>query len=436
MTFLRRRAKIDCMAEETRIEKEVLPNGLVVITEAMPHVRSVSVGAWIRSGSRREPPELNGISHFIEHMVFKGTETRSAEQIAREVDRVGGMMDAFTARETVCFNTRVLDEHLRPAFDVLSDMVLHPQFAEEEIAREKSVILEEIKMVQDNPEDLVHEVFSQNFWHNHSLGRPILGTPETVEAFNQKTLFEWFRRWYAPNNMVITAAGNLTHRQVVDLVAAGFADLKPAEDGFADALPVPRPGITLHRKHDLGQVHICLGVRAFPMTDPRRFAASILNNLLGSGMSSRLFQNIREKQGLAYAVFSEMNPYRDIGVLSAYAGTALDTAEQVVRSIIAEFHSLKKELVTDEELGRAKAHLKGALLLSLESSSARMSNLARHHMYFGRFFSPDELIAMLERVTHEEVRQVAQEFFRPGQIAATVLGNLDSFALTPDHLAV
>src|SRR6202047_2496466 len=210
-----------------RGQQEILPNGLVVITEPMEHVHSVSVGIWLRSGSRREPAELNGISHFIEHMVFKGTARRSAEDIAREVDRVGGMLDAFTAKEMVCFNTRVLDEHLPKAFDVLADMVLEPKFADEDIVREKSVVLEEIRMTQDNPEDLVHELFTQNFWRSHPIGKPILGTPETVSSFTRETLDSWFRHWYAPNHLVITAAGHLTHAQLVDLVSERFSKLVP-----------------------------------------------------------------------------------------------------------------------------------------------------------------------------------------------------------------
>src|SRR5271156_1780743 len=274
-----------------KVQKEVLPNGLVVITEPMEHVHSVSVGIWLRSGSRREPPELNGISHFIEHMVFKGTTRRSAEDIAREVDRVGGMLDAFTSKEMVCFNTRVLDEHLPKAFDVVADMVLEPKFAPEEIDREKSVILEEIRMVQDNPEDLAHELFTQNFWPRNALGKPILGTPETVSAFTRETLQKWFRSCYAPNNMVITAAGHLSHAQLVDLVAERFAKLAPSENGDADSVPESVPHVTLLTKQDLEQVHICLGVTALPMADRRRFAVNVLNNVLGGGMSSRLFQN-------------------------------------------------------------------------------------------------------------------------------------------------
>ena len=418
------------------VRKEVLPNGLVVITEPMEHVHSVSVGFWLRFGSRREPAELNGISHFIEHMVFKGTTRRTAEDIAREIDSVGGLLDAFTAKEMICFNTRVLNEHLPKAFDVLADMVLDPKFAEDDIGREKSVILEEIRMTQDNPEDLVHELFTQNFWNLHPLGKPILGTPETVSAFTRETMLSWFRERFAPNNLVITAAGNLTHAELMDLVASRFAKLASAEDGFKDPKPLPAPHITLRTKRELEQVHICIGVQAFPLSDRRRFAVAILNNVLGGGMSSRLFQNIRERQGLAYAIFSEVNAYRDTGLLTVYAGTSLDTAERVVASVLEEFRKLRDEPLDASELRRAKDHLKGATLLSLESTGQRMNSLARYHLYFNRHFTPEELIAMLESVTSEDVQHVAQEFFQSQCLAASVVGNLDGFSLTRDQLAL
>jgi predicted Zn-dependent peptidase len=417
------------------VHKEILPNGLVILTEPMEHVHSVSVGIWLRSGSRRELPEINGISHFIEHMVFKGTQRRTAEDIAREIDRLGGMLDAFTSKEMVCFNTRVLDEHLAKAFDILAGLVLEPKFAADDIAREQSVVLEEIRMTQDNPEDLVHELFTQNFWHPHALGRPILGTPETVSAFTRDTLQSWFTQCYAPNRMVITAAGHLTHAELVDLVSARFSQLPRAEDGYADPKPVPSPHITLRTKSELEQVHVCLGVPALPLTDRRRFIVSVMNNILGGGMSSRLFQNIRERQGLAYSIFSDLNPYRDVGALSVYAGTSLDTAGKVVQSVLGEFRKMRDEPIEAEELRRAKDHLKGATLLALEGSGARMSSLARYHMYFDRHFSPQELIAMLEAVTAEEVQQIAQELFQPGRIAASVVGNLNGFQLTREQLA-
>jgi predicted Zn-dependent peptidase len=417
-------------------QQAVLPNGLVVITEPMEHVHSVSVGIWLRSGSRREPAALNGISHFIEHMVFKGTTRRSAEDIAREVDSVGGMLDAFTSKEMVCFNTRVLDEHLPKAFDVLSDMVLDPKFAEDEIDREKSVILEEIRMTQDNPEDLVHELFTQNFWAPHALGKPILGTPETVSSFSRKSLCAWFDEWYAPNNMVITAAGHLSHAQLVDLVESRFSKRAASGASAIDPKPKHAPHVTLRTKSELEQVHLCLGVPALPMTDQRRFGVAVLNNVLGGGMSSRLFQNIRERQGLAYSIFSELSSYRDTGTLSVYAGTSLETASQLVSSVLDEFRRMRDEPLTSDELRRAKDHLKGATLLALEGSGQRMNSLARYHMYFNRHFTAQDLIALLESVTIDDVRQLAQEFFQPGRMAASVVGNLNGFKLTQEHLAI
>jgi predicted Zn-dependent peptidase len=421
--------------ESRAVQQTVFPNGLVVMTEPMPHVRSVSVGIWIRSGSRREPVDLNGISHFIEHMVFKGTSRRTAEDIAREVDRVGGMLDAFTAKEMVCFNTRVIDEHLPIAFDVLADMLLDPRFPEEEISRERSVILEEIRMVEDDPEDLVHELFAKNFWGRHPLGRPILGTQDSVERFDRVILDGWFRRWYTPNNMIITAAGNLSHEQLLDLVGPRFGERPAAPENHAENPPAPQAEIAARSKAELEQVHLCLGVPAHSMSDPRRYTVAILNNLLGSGMSSRLFQNIREKQGLAYAVFSEASHYHDAGVLSVYAGTSLESLEKLVHSVTVEFRDLKQNLVTDEELRRSKDNLKGGTLLSLESTGARMSDLARQYLYYGRYISPEARIAQMESVTREEILQLAREMFQPSRTAAAIVGDLDGFALTTAHLS-
>ena len=423
------------MASEVRnIRREVLPNGMVVITERMEHVRSVSVGVWIGTGSRQESPELNGVSHFIEHMVFKGTERRSAEEIARSVDRVGGMLDAFTTKEMISFNAKVLDEHVPVALDVISDLVLRPRFDSEDIQKEKSVVLEEIKMEQDNPEYLVFEIFTQNFWREHPLGKPILGTRETVASFERAALLDCFHSWYAPHNMLITAAGHLEHEKMVELVAAHFSALRPAGQLPKITPPHPSAQLTMRSKSELEQVHICVGVPGYPATDERRYALAVLNNILGGGMSSRLFQNIREKQGLAYSVYSDLSPYRDAGLMSVYAGTSLENSEKVLRVITSEFRNMKEKLVTEEELRRAKDHLKGSMMLALESTSARMSNLARQEMYFQRFFTLDELIESVEQVTREQLQEIARDFFRPEQIAVTVLGNLNGFKITREQL--
>jgi predicted Zn-dependent peptidase len=424
------------MAKELdAVKRTVLPNGLIVISESMPHFRSVSVGIWIRRGSRGEPADRNGISHFIEHMVFKGTERRSCEEIARTMDSVGGMLDAFTTKEYVCFNAKVLDENLAVAFDVISDMVLRPLFGDSDIEREKSVVLEEIKMDQDNPETLVNESFLQNFWEGHPLGRPILGTRETVGNFDRAGLFEWFRRCYSPNEIIISAAGNLEHAHLVDLVHAQFGPVAAGADGYHPAPPDPRPALVVRRKRSLAQAHVCMGVPAFPVSDPRRFANALINNILGSGMSSRLFQNIRERQGLAYAVFSETTSYHDTGLLSVYAATGGDKVERLVRSVVEEFRRLKDEPVSEDELHRAKQQLKGSMTLSLESTGSRMGNRTRQEIFFGRFYSLEDTFASIDAVTTGELRQVAGELFAPGRIAMAAVGPLDGFEPDRDLLA-
>jgi predicted Zn-dependent peptidase len=417
------------------IVREQWPNGLVLVAEAMPHARSVSIGMWLRAGSRREPAALNGIAHFIEHMVFKGTQRRSAEQIAQEVDAVGGMLDAFTSKEATCFNSRVLDQHLPVAFDVLSDLVLRPLFAEEDIAREKQVILEEIRMEDDNPEAVAHEVLAQNFWSGHPLGWPIIGTRGTVRGFTRASVRKCFEPWYAPNNLVITAAGHLVPEKLRDMVEAAFGGCRAAQGAAASRPPKSYGKLAVRNKPTLEQAHITIAVPSYPLAHPRRYAASVLNNILGGGMSSRLFQNIRERQGFAYAVFSDLTPYSDAGMLTVYAGTSRRTVEKVLRLVAEEFRRLKAEPVSEAELKRAKEHLKGSLVLSLESSGSRMSSLARQEMYLQRFYTIEELQAALEAVTREEVQEIAHEFFKPEQIAVTVVGPMGGFRLRRDLVA-
>jgi len=423
------------VAEQRDIQRHVLSNGLVVVTETMNHVRSVSIGVWVRNGARREATEQNGLAHFMEHMVFKGTERRSAEAIAREMDSVGGMLDAFTSKEQICFNAKVLDQNLPIAFDVIADLVLRPRFDSGDVAKERQVVLEEIKMDLDNPEYMLHEIFTRGFWPEHPLGRPILGTPDTVKQFSREALQTRFREWFAPDHLVVTAAGNVPHQDVLDLVQREFGNL-PANGALEDHTPPKTDApLAVERKKELEQVHLCIGVPSLPIAHERRFGIAVLNNMLGGGMSSRLFQNIREKRGLAYAVFSEITPYSDAGMLTVYAGTAKETVGQVLDLTIAEFRSMKESPVSDEELRRAKNHLKGSLMLSLESTSSRMSNLARQEIYFGKFYSLDEILASIEAVTREDVQTLAREFFRPEQISATVLGPVNGFSLDRSRLA-
>jgi len=417
------------------VATSTLPNGIQIISVRMDHVRSVSLGIWIGTGSRMETAEENGISHFIEHMVFKGTKNRSAEDIARSVDSIGGGLDAFTAKEMVSYNTKVLDEHLPLAFDVLSDLVLKPLFREDDIAKEKGVILEELKMEVDNPEYLLHEIFTSNFWKDHPLGKPILGTKDTVQRFHHEMLHQYYRRIYSPSNILITAAGHLEHERLVQLAARSFESLPVNGSLAADRAPVPHSRLVFRNKTSLEQTHLYMGVPSYPLPHEARFACYVLNTVLGGGMSSRLFQNIRERQGLAYAVYSELSMYRDTGCLAIYAGTSVESARQVVDSIIKEFRILKEEPVPEEELRRAKDHLKGSFMLGLESTSSRMVNLARQEMYFKRFFSLDEMIDSIESVSAGDVQRIAREFFNPKNITLAMLGNLGDFKIRREELA-
>ena len=370
------------MNTERNIRRTVLPSGLIVLTERMEHVRSVAMGVWMRAGSRHEVPELNGISHFVEHMVFKGTKSRSAQRIAREVDAIGGNLDAFTGKETICFNIKVLDEHVPTALDVLSDLVLNPVFAAEEIARERGVILEEIKMDEDSPDTLVHEIFTQNFWKGHPLGKPILGTRETVRSFEQNTLVGFFEQRFQAGNMVFSAAGNIEHDSFVEQVARSFSSLAPGSALSDSAAPTVTPRIHLRNKKSLEQVQLC----------------------------------------------------RDTGSLCVYAGTSSDRALQVIDLVMEEFRRLKTEPLQPGELRRAQDQLKGNLLLSLESSMSRMSNLARQQMYFERFFGLDEIIERVEAVTEEDVMGMASSLFQPERVAVTLLGRLDGLHLNRSQL--
>lgn len=422
------------MSQPRDIERTILPNGLTLITERMEQVRSVAMGVWINTGSRYESPEVNGISHFIEHMVFKGTHTRSARQIACEVDAIGGNLDAFTGKESICFNVKVLDEHAPKASEILADLVLHPVFAPEEITRERGVVLEEIKMDEDNPDYLVHELFVQKFWGNHPLGRPILGTNETVQRFERDTLFRHYGEYFRGGNMILSAAGNLEHKSFVEQISRRFEGLAAGRTAVQQEQPKPAPRIEMRNKKSLEQVQLCLGVPAPPIGSEDRYTTLLLNAILGGGMSSRLFQTVREEHGLAYAIYSDLAPYRDTGSLCVNAGTSAEHVVKMVELVMAQFRAMKQEPVTQEELRRAKDQIKGNLLLSLESSMARMSNLARQQMYFNRFFSFDEIQTRIEAVTAEEIQRSAEGLFETERIAVTLLGRLDGAKITREHL--
>ena len=422
------------MTHQRNLRRTVLPNGLIVLTERMEHLRSVAMGVWIKSGSRCEAAEINGISHFVEHMVFKGTRSRSSLNIAREMDSIGGNLDAFTGKETICFNVKSLADHVPIALDVLADLVLNPVFASTEIERERGVILEEIKIDEDNPDVLVHELFTQNFWKDHPLGKPILGTTKTVGRLDQQKLIDYHTGSFRGGNMVFSAAGNLEHDQFVEAVSQKFNGLLPGEAAHEMQAPLASARILLQNKKSLEQVQLCMGVPAPPITDDNRYATLILNTILGGGMSSRLFQTIREERGMAYAIYSDLSPYSDTGSLCVYAGTSAGNALECIDLILAEFRNLKEVLLSDEELTRAKDQLKGNILMGLESSNSRMANLARQEMYFHQFFTAEEVIVRIEAVTAEQIQAMAQRLFVPDRIAVTLLGRLTGIKLNHDRL--
>ncbi|MBM3751473.1 MAG: insulinase family protein [Acidimicrobiia bacterium] len=403
------------------VRAETLPSGLRLVTESIPHVRSAAIGVWLTRGSRHESDADSGMAHFVEHMLFKGTHTRSARDLAQQIDSIGGQVDAFTSKEYAGYYIKVLDEHLPLALDILSDMLLRPALAPEEVAREQGVVLEEIKMVEDAPDDLVHEMFAQHFWAQHPLGRPILGTAETVQAFSSARLREFFSRTYVASNLVVAAAGRLDHDRLRDDVAKAFESLSSPGEAASGVPPHVTPGVVTRRK-DIEQSHVCLGSPSVSQTHHDRHAALVLNTILGGSISSRLFQHIREDRGLAYAVFSNLATYSDAGMLSVYAGCAADKVEEVVALTLAELRTLRHEAVPADELRRAKDHLKGSVMLGLENTSSRMSHLARQEMCFGRQVTFDEILANIEAVGADDVLRVAGEVFQDGAIAASVVG--------------
>ena len=419
----------------TVVVTETLPSGLRLLTESMPHVRSATVGVWLARGSRHERDAESGVAHFVEHMLFKGTTTRSAQMIAQTIDSIGGQLDAFTSKEYAGYYIKVLDEHLPLAIELLGDIVMHPAFAPADIEREQSVILEEIKMVEDAPDDLVHEVFAQQFWARHPLGRPILGTPDTVSSFDADRLRSYFGSTYLAPHVIVAAAGHLAHAQVRDLVSRVFEGLPGGVSAGAEDPPDVTPGLVIRQK-DIEQSHLCLGAPAYPNAHADRHAMYVLNTVLGGSMSSRLFQHIREERGLAYAVFSSLATYSDAGAITVYAGCATERVSEVVDLTLAELCDLRSGPVPADELQRAKDHLKGSLTLSLENTSSRMSQLARQEMQFGRQFTLDEILAAIDAVSAEDVQRVAADVFRDGASVATVVGPGAQGQLTPEQLRI
>jgi len=416
------------------VSRCVLPSGLTILIETLPYVRSVALGYYLRSGSAVESEEHSGSSHFLEHLVFKGTETRSTSDIAKVIDILGGDVDAFTGKEYTSFYCHVLDEQVQTALSLLTDIVISPRFTDDDLEVERGVILEEIKMVEDTPDDLVHEIFVTAFWPDHPLGRPILGTEETVNRLGRKQILAHYDETFHPSNMIFCASGNVRPEEILPFLQTTFAnDTKPPLQVTWNA-PTPAQHVILREKRELEQVHLCLGSRGFPQQGDERYAAALFNAILGGGMSSRLFQKIREKAGLVYTVMSYHNGYVNGGYEAIYAACAPKNLKRVLDMTLTEMRLIKSGGATAEELSSAKLHLKGSILLSLESTVSRMSGLARQEYYFGRQFSPDEIIAAIDAVTLEDIAHVAGTIVDPDSLSLTLIGNLKSPGISTDML--
>src|SRR5215510_8567808 len=405
------------------VRRTVLDNGLRLLSEAVPSMPSATVGIWVENGSRDEEPQENGVSHFLEHLFFKGTERRTAAEIAEEVDAIGGVLDAFTGKEYTCYYARVLAEHLPQALDLLLDVFLHSQFPEEEIERERSVICQEIAQIEDTPDDLVHDLFHLDFWRGHPLSWPISGTTATVSRFQREDFVTFLDRRYRPDRIFVTMAGGAKREEFVYLVANALSTLTGKSISFFTSPPVVQPGVYPHLR-DLEQTHLCFGTPCVSQLAPEWFAAYLLHTVLGGGMSSRLFQEIRERRGLAYDVTSFLSTYRDAGYLGVYVATSATWVPEVAELICAALRRVAREGIAAEELRRAKGHAKGGLLLGLETSEARMNRLARCEIYFRRYIPIPEVAEQIERVTLSDVHALAARYFASEDRALTLLGEL------------
>lgn len=411
-------------------QKHVLPNGVRILLEELPHVHSAVIGCWVDTGSKNERPDERGVSHFLEHMLFKGTVNRSALEIAQTLEDKGGMLNAFTNKELTCYFARVLDTHLPTAIDVLGDMLTNSLLADEEIERERRVILEELKMSQDSPEETVHELALRTLWPDHPLGMEIIGTAETIQGMTQEHLRDYMRRYYTGDRLVVAVAGNFNSDRVLAQLAGWFKDLPASSAASLERAPLPAAKAASTFK-DIEQAHLTLMAPALRIDDPRRYALALLDTILGGGMSSRLFQEVREKRGLVYTISSFESLFRLSGLFGIYAATSPDKVDEVIRLV---FHELERVVAGDLEetvIARAKDQLKGNLLLSLEAVRNRMTRMARNEIFLGRFVPSGEIIEAVDAIDRRQLLALAEELFAPAKMTAAVVG---PFA-EPLHLA-
>jgi len=409
-------------------KKYRLDNGIPLVTERIRNVHSVALGIWVKVGSRYELPEKNGISHFLEHMFFKGTRKRTAKDIAVDIDSIGGDLNAFTSRETTTFYVKVLDEHLHRGIDLLTDIFLHSTFPETDMEKEKSIIKEEIKMVEDTPDDYIHDLFYLSVWGEEGIGQPILGRRDTIKSFASEDLMSHVRRYYGTKDTVIACAGNFEPEKLLHELNHILGGLRRGSEPKTGNAPLFKPVTRVYSK-DLSEVHSCIGVKGIAQGSGERYALYLLNAILGAGVSSRLFQEVREKRGLAYSIYSFIASYFDTGIWGVYAGSAKKRVVEVIEIIVKEMRELK-DTITHDEFTRAKDQLKGNLVLGLESTNNRMQNIARQEIYHERYFSPEEIIREIDAVTLREVKELSEKLIGQGSIALTVLGPVQPSQLT------
>ncbi len=413
------------------VRKGVLPNGVRVLTEAMPHVVSSTIGIWVENGSRYEEPGENGVSHFIEHLLFKGTKKRTAAQIAEQMDAVGGVLNAFTGKEYTCYYAKVLGEDLPMATELLADLFLESVFDPAEIDRERQVVLQEISQAEDTPDDFIHDLFNLHYWRGHPLALPIFGSVETVNSINREALVWFMADRYRAGRVFIAAAGAVDHERLMRDCARLFGSI--AGDGRPEPTSPPQERVVvLNENKKLEQAHLCIGAPGISQTAPNRYAAYVLNTALGGGMSSRLFQEVREKRGRVYSIYSFMSAFLDCGYFGVYAGTNPDWVDEVIEVTLKEINKVVRDGLAPEELARAKSQLKGNMLLGMESTESRMNRLARNEIYFQRDIPIDELGREIEKVTNDQMVELASSCFKPERMGMVLLGDLKGRQLGPE----
>jgi predicted Zn-dependent peptidase len=402
--------------------KEHLSNSIPVVMEPLRNMRSVAVGIWVKVGSRNETLDKNGISHFLEHMFFKGTHKRTAKDIAIEIDSLGGELNAFTSKESTTFYVKILDEYIEKGVELLSDIFLHSTFPEEDIEKEKRIIKEEIKMVEDTPDDYVHDLFNQAIWGNTGLGQSVLGRRETVKSFIRDDLISHIKSYYGTTDVIVACAGNFEPESLLAILNKNLGSLRRGSEPEKDTPPLFNGTVRVFHK-ELSEAHVCMGVEGIPQASEERYSISVLNTIFGAGVSSRLFQEIREKRGLAYSIYSFVSSYIDTGIWGIYAGVSRKRVPELVELILKEINSLKDTL-TEVELERAKNHLKGNIILGLESTGSRMNNIARQEIYYGRYYSPKEVMKEIDLIKLSQIRDLAERLVKKEGFSITVYGPL------------